>query len=85
MTMDQEEIDYLKRADETLGAAITRIGRVERVIIPDMFAALIHAIVGQLISIKAAHTIWIRMQELRRVIFSWMSCKTCQNQRLLKN
>ena len=41
-----------------------RLGKVERVIIPDLFAALIHAIIGQLISVKAAHTVWTRLQEL---------------------
>ncbi|CAM2858598.1 DNA-3-methyladenine glycosylase 2 family protein [Paenibacillus sediminis] len=59
----QEEIDYLKSADETLGKAMARMGKVERVIIPDLFAALVYAIVGQLISAKAAQTIWERMQE----------------------
>ncbi|WP_240416360.1 DNA-3-methyladenine glycosylase family protein [Paenibacillus periandrae] len=58
----QEEIDYLQRVDPTLGAAMARMGKVERVIIPDLFAALVHAIVGQLISAKAVHTIWERMQ-----------------------
>jgi len=58
-----EEIAYLKSVDPTLGAAITRLGKVERVIIPDLFTALIYAIVGQLISVKAAHTIWTRMQD----------------------
>lgn len=57
----QKEIEYLKNADETLGAAIKRIGKVERVVMPDLFAALVHAIVGQLISAKAAGTIWERM------------------------
>ncbi|MBP1995130.1 DNA-3-methyladenine glycosylase family protein [Paenibacillus eucommiae] len=59
----REEIDYLKSVDETLAAAITRLGRVERTIIPDLFAALVYAIVGQLISVKAVHTIWKRMQD----------------------
>ncbi|WP_169083858.1 DNA-3-methyladenine glycosylase family protein [Paenibacillus sp. PL91] len=58
----QAEIDYLKSVDETLGAAMTRMGKVERVIIPDLFTALVYAIVGQLISVKAVHTIWERMQ-----------------------
>ncbi|SFL15505.1 DNA-3-methyladenine glycosylase II [Paenibacillus sp. 1_12] len=58
----QEEIDYLQQKDPTLGAAMARMGKVERVIIPNLFAALVHAIVGQLISVKAAHTIWERMQ-----------------------
>lgn len=56
------EADYLRSVDETLGTAIARMGRMERVIIPDLFAALVHAIVGQLISAKAAHTVWDRMQ-----------------------
>lgn len=59
----QTEIDYLQNVDQILGAAIKRIGKIEREIIPDLFAALIYAIIGQQISAKAAHTIWRRMQE----------------------
>lgn len=59
----QEEINYLNSVDETLGTAIRRLGKIERVIIPDLFTALVYAIVGQLISVKAVHTIWGRMQE----------------------
>lgn len=58
----QGELDCLKALDPELGAMMTRLGRIERVIIPDLFAALIHAIVGQLISAKAAETVWDRMQ-----------------------
>jgi len=58
-----EEISYLKKADKQLGEAIDRIGRVERHVIPNLFQALIHSIVGQQISTKAANTIWNRMQE----------------------
>ncbi len=58
-----EEIAYLNNVDSTLGAAMTKLGKVERVIIPDLFTALIYAIVGQLISVKAVHTIWKRMQD----------------------
>jgi len=59
----QTEISYLKKADPVLGEAMERIGRVERIIIPDLFPALIYAIVGQLISVKTAQTIWMRMQD----------------------
>jgi DNA-3-methyladenine glycosylase II len=59
----QSEIAYLKGADKVLGAAIECLGKVERVIIPDLFAALVYAVIGQLISIKAVHTVWTRMQE----------------------
>ncbi|MHC1721082.1 MAG: DNA-3-methyladenine glycosylase [Clostridiaceae bacterium] len=58
-----EEISYLKKADRQLGEAIDRIGRVDRPVIPDLFQALVHSIVGQQISTKAASTIWSRMQE----------------------
>ncbi|MNO32159.1 DNA-3-methyladenine glycosylase [compost metagenome] len=58
----QAEIDYLGSVDPVLGAAMARMGKVERVIIPDLFTALIYAIVGQLISVKAVRTIWTRMQ-----------------------
>lgn len=57
------EIAYLKQVDRKLGEAIERLGKVERVIIPDLFQALIYAIIGQQISVKAVHTIWTRMQE----------------------
>ncbi|OME80799.1 DNA-3-methyladenine glycosidase [Paenibacillus sp. FSL A5-0031] len=58
----QAEIDYLKSVDEALGAAMSRLGKVERIIMPDLFTSLVYAIVGQLISAKAVHTIWERMQ-----------------------
>jgi DNA-3-methyladenine glycosylase II len=58
-----EEITYLKSLDHILGEAMTRMGKVDRVVIPDLFSALVYAIVGQLISVKAVHTIWKRMQD----------------------
>ncbi|RUT35647.1 DNA-3-methyladenine glycosylase 2 family protein [Paenibacillus zeisoli] len=57
----RKEMDELSQADKILGAAIQRLGKIDRVIIPDLFTALIHAIVGQLVSVKAAATIWGRM------------------------
>jgi len=59
----EKEMDYLKMADSKLGEAIDRIGKTERVIIPDLFPALVYAVIGQQISLKAARTIWARMQE----------------------
>jgi DNA-3-methyladenine glycosylase II len=59
----ETEVNYLKSVDKLLGDAIDRIGKIERVIIPDLFPALIFAIIGQQISLKAARTIWARMQE----------------------
>lgn len=55
------EIEFLCKADPILGAAIQRIGFLDRTTMPDVFAALIHAIVGQLVSAKSAQTIWTKM------------------------
>ncbi len=57
------EMEYLKQADKALGSAIDRIGKVERVIIPDLFPGLMYVMIGQQISLKAARTIWDRLQE----------------------
>jgi len=53
----EEELDYLKKKDELLAAVIERIGIIEREVIPDLFKALIHSIISQQISTKAATTI----------------------------
>lgn len=58
-----KEIDYLKKKDKKLGDAIERIGIIRRDVIPDLFSALIHSIVCQQISAKAAATVWGRMRE----------------------
>jgi len=58
-----EEIGYLKSVDKLLGEAIDRIGKIERVIIPELFPALVYAIIGRQISLKAARTVWGRMME----------------------
>lgn len=59
----QVELEYLKKKDKKLGMAIDRIGMIERKVIPDLFTALIHSIVSQQISSKAAATVWNRIQE----------------------
>jgi DNA-3-methyladenine glycosylase II len=55
------EIDHLKRRDRKLGRAIDRIGMIERLVIPDLFKALVHSVVAQQISRKAADTVWGRL------------------------
>ncbi|MDI3480769.1 MAG: DNA-3-methyladenine glycosylase [Tepidanaerobacteraceae bacterium] len=59
----EKEINYLKSKDKLLGQAIDRIGFVKRKVIPDLFAGLIYNIVGQQISMKAADTIWNRIEK----------------------
>ena len=60
----QKEIDYLKCKDKKLGAAIDKIGIINRKVTPDPFEALISSVVGQQISSKAAVTVWNRLIEL---------------------
>lgn len=60
----QEEIEYLTRKDKKLGAAIEKIGMIQRAITPDPFTALISSVVSQQISNKAAATVWSRLSTL---------------------
>ncbi len=59
-----KEIDYLKRKDKKLAVVIDKIGKIEREINPDTFAALVSSIVSQQISNKAAETVWGRLYKL---------------------
>lgn len=52
-----KEIDYLKKRDVKLGAAINQIGFVKREVNPDVFASLVSSIISQQISTKAALTV----------------------------
>ena len=58
----EKEIEHLKRVDRRLATVIEQIGMVKRMIIPDLFTALVHSIVGQQISTKAHQTVWERMK-----------------------
>jgi DNA-3-methyladenine glycosylase II len=58
----EKEIEHLKRSDEQLMTVIERIGMIRRPVIPDLFSALVHSIVGQQISTKAHQTVWERMK-----------------------
>lgn len=57
----EQEIAYLKSRDKPLGEVIDKVGMVKRRVILDLFAALVHSIVGQQISTKAHETIWRKM------------------------
>ena len=60
----EKEIEYLKKKDKKLGAAIDKIGLIEREIISDPFSALISSVIGQQISSKAAETVWNRLYSI---------------------
>ncbi len=64
----EKEIEHLKKVDKRLATVIDKVGMVERAVIPDLFTALVNAIIGQQISTKAHKTIWKRMQtELQKI------------------
>ena len=52
-----EATDYLKQKDKKLGEVIEKIGMIERAADTDLFASVVHHIVGQQISTKAQATI----------------------------
>lgn len=60
---DKEQLAFLRKRDKRLGEVIERLGRIERRVVPDLFCALVHSIVGQQISTKAHESIWRRMNE----------------------
>jgi DNA-3-methyladenine glycosylase II len=60
----QKEIDYLKKKDKKLSAAIDKIGIIQREVIPETFFALISSVVSQQISSKAAETVSKRLINL---------------------
>lgn len=55
------ETDYLTERDPVLGAAIARIGHIDREVIPNLFTALVNSIAGQQISGKALANVWARL------------------------
>lgn len=56
-----KEIEHLKSVDKKLAKVIDKIGPIKREITPDLFTALVHAIVSQQISNKARDTVWSRI------------------------
>ncbi len=56
----EREIEYLSGQDKRLGAWMAQVGHIDRVVTPDLFTSLLHCIVGQQCSGKAAETVWGR-------------------------
>lgn len=56
----ETEITHLKKKDKALARLIETVGPVRREIMPDLFMALVHAIIGQQISTRAHLTVWKR-------------------------
>ena len=59
----EREINYLRCKDKRLAEAIEKIGYIERKLDDNLFASIVHHIVGQQISSKAQATVWARLEE----------------------
>lgn len=59
----ERELRYLAAKDKRLGAAISRIGFIERRCQPDLFEALVQQILGQQISSKAYERLCARLHQ----------------------
>ena len=59
----EQELAHLRAKDQKLGAAIDRIGHVSREMEPDLFASVIHHIIGQQVSMAAQRTVWERLRQ----------------------
>lgn len=59
----EKEMVYLKKKDKKLGEVIERIGYIQRPVDTDLFASVVHSIVGQQISTKAQQSIWRKMND----------------------
>jgi DNA-3-methyladenine glycosylase II len=59
----EKEIVHLKKADRKLAEVINRTGMIQRRVTPDLFTALVHAIVEQQRPTNAHQTVWKRMSK----------------------
>lgn len=59
----EEATAWLRARDPALGAVISALGHIRWEVEDDLFAALIHHIVGQQISTKAQAAIWARLRD----------------------
>jgi DNA-3-methyladenine glycosylase II len=59
----KKETAYLKERDKLLGAAIERIGPIQRKVDHNLFTSVVRHIIGQQISTRAQETVWRRLVE----------------------
>ena len=64
----EKEITYLKNKCPKMAKVIDRTGNLQRELEPKLFKALVSSIVSQQISIKAAATVFSRLEELVKEI-----------------
>ena len=60
----ETEMNHLIKRDKKLGAVITRVGKINRLVNTDVFSSLVESIIGQQISAKAADTVCRKLRGL---------------------
>lgn len=55
---NDEQLNELMKKDKRMAELIHKVGKIEREIIPDLFSALVHAIISQQISTRQTESIW---------------------------
>ena len=60
----EKETAFLRKKDRALGRVIDAMGHLHRAVEPDIFMALVNAILGQQISSRAHRTVWERFQSM---------------------
>lgn len=71
---------YLKSRDRRLGAAIDRIGHINREVDTDLFASVVRHIIGQQISTAAQVTIWRRLTEKFETVTAAALCRCSRDE-----
>ena len=64
----EAETEYLKRKDRRLAAVIEQVGHIDREVDGNLYASVVHHIIGQQVSTKAQQTIWLRLQDAFGVV-----------------
>lgn len=59
----EAETEYLKRRDRRLAAVIEQVGHIDREVDGNLYASVVHHIIGQQVSTKAQQTVWLRLQD----------------------
>ncbi len=59
-----KELGLLRERDSRLAEAIDRIGIIQREIMPEPYSAIVFSIISQLISKRAANTVWRRLNNI---------------------
>lgn len=61
--IDEQALVHLSRRDKRLAAVVARLAPPQREVMPDLFAALVHSIVGQQVATAVHGILWRRVEQ----------------------